>query len=386
MMARLRDLPPLARNAGIVGALALVACIVGGVLDPAAFFAAWLINWLFLLGVALAAMMQVMIHELTGGHWGRVLRPPLEAAMSTLPLVALLAIPLAFGLPSLFEWARPDAVAGSALLQAKQWFLNAPGFIVRNAAWLAAWSAFAWAMRRHLDDDAAQSVRARRRIAVAGLLVYLFTITVVAYDFVASLVPEWSSTAVGLRLGAAQFIAAFAFAVPFAVYDDAARRAAPRASARDFGDFGNLLLTFSMTWAYIAFTQYLIVWGEDLPHETSWYWPRVTTSWHWLGLAVLLLNFAIPVVAMLFRAIKRDPRRLALVCLLALAGQWLDSAWLVAPSLRRDGFALDWLDVAALAAEGGLWLAWIGVCVARETVAREAAPVPGVIDGVRSRG
>lgn len=381
MIALLRDLPPLTRNAGIVGAVALVACIVGGVLDPRAFFAAWLVTWLMLLGIALAAMMQVMIHELTGGHWGRVLRPPLEAAMSTLPLVALFAIPLAFGLPALFEWARPDAVAASPLLQAKQWFLNAPAFVIRNAIWLAAWSAFAWAMRRHLDGHGDEDVRARRRLSVAGLLLYLFTITVVAYDFVASLVPEWSSTAVGLRLGTAQFIAAFGFAVPFAVFDAQARREAPRASARDFGDFGNLLLTFSMMWAYIAFTQYLIVWGEDLPPETSWYWPRVTTSWHWLGLAVLLLNFAIPVVAMLFRAIKRDPRRLAIVCALALAGQWLDSVWLVTPSLRKGGFMLDWLDIAALLAEGGLWLAWVGMLIARAGVARRA-----VVDGAPSRG
>ena len=381
MTPRLRDLPPLTRNAGIIGALALVACIIGGALDPRAFFAAWLVTWLFLLGIALAAMMQVMIHELTGGHWGRVLRPPLETAMSTLPLVAILAIPLAFGLPSLFEWARPDVVAASPLLQAKQWFLNPPAFVIRNAIWLAVWSAFAWALRRRLDGNREEDVRARRRLSVAGLLVYLFTVTVVAYDFVASLVPEWSSTAVGLRLGTAQFIAAFGFAVPFAVLDAQARREAPRASARDFGDFGNLLLTFSMMWAYIAFTQYLIVWGEDLPPETSWYWPRVTTSWHWLGLAALLLNFAIPVVAMLFRAIKRDPRRLAVVCGLALAGQWLDSVWLVTPSLRKDGFALDWLDIAALLAEGGLWLAWIGVLIARG-----AAHEPAAIDGVPSRG
>ena len=381
MMPRFAELPILTRRAGVVGAIALVACIVGGLFDPAAFFAAWLVNWLFLLGIALAAMMDVMIHELTGGHWGRVLRPPLEAAMSTLPLVALLAVPLAFGLPALFEWARPDAVAGSDLLQAKRWFLNGPAFVVRNAIWLAGWSALAWAMRRRLGSDREDDVRARRRLSVAGLLVYLFTITVVAYDFVASLVPEWSSTAVGLRLGTAQFIAAFGFAVPFAVLDARARREAPRATPRDFGDFGNLLLTFCLMWAYIAFTQYLIVWGEDLPHETSWYWPRVTTSWHWLGLAVVLLNFAIPVLAMLFRAIKRNPHRLALVCGLALAGQWLDSVWLVTPSLRPHGFALNWLDVAALVAEGGLWLAWVGMLVARGP-ARE----PIAIEGVPSRG
>jgi hypothetical protein len=367
----------LSRRAGAVGVAALVACVVGGVFDPAAFFEAWLVNWLFLLGIALASMMDVMIHELTGGRWGRVLRPPLEAAMSTLPLLALFAIPLAFGLPALFEWARPDAVASSDLLQAKRWFLNAPAFVLRNAAWLAIWTAFAFALKRRLAGTAHEDVVARRRISVAGLLVYLATITVAAYDWIASLVPEWSSTAIGLRLGVAQFVAALGFAVPFAVLDARARRAAPRATPRDFGDFGNLLLTFSMTWAYIAFMQFFIVWAEDLPRETSWYWPRVETSWHWLGLAVALLNFAIPVVAMLFRAIKRDPGRLAVVCALALIGQWLDSVWLVAPSLHRAGFALHWLDVAVLVAQGGLWLAYVAASLDRARI-DEPLPQAGV--------
>ncbi|HXU67263.1 MAG TPA: hypothetical protein VN707_07880 [Casimicrobiaceae bacterium] len=379
-MTRLRDLPLLSRRAGAIGIVALVACIVGGIFDPPAFFAAWLVNWLFLLGIALAAMMDVMIHELTGGRWGRVLRPPLEAAMATMPLVALLAIPLAFGLSDLFEWARPEAVAASELLRVKQWFLNVPGFIVRNVVWLVAWTAFSWAMRRRLASNTADDVRARARISVAGLLVYLFTMTVAAYDWIVSLVPEWSSTAIGLRLGAAQFIAAFGFAVPFAVLDARARRLAPAITPRDCGDFGNLLLTFVLMWAYIAFTQYLIVWGEDIPHETSWYWPRITTSWHWLGLAVMILNFALPVVAMLFRAIKRNPQRLALVCGLALVGQWLDSVWLILPSLRHDGFAMHWLDVAALFAEGGLWLAFVGLRLTQE-------PLPELTpDGVPAHG
>jgi hypothetical protein len=374
MNERLRDMGPLSRRAGAVGVAALLACIVGGLFDRAAFFEAWLVNWLFLLGIALAAMMDVMIHELTGGRWGRVLRPPLEAAMSTMPLVALFAVPLAFGLPALFEWARPDAVAGSDLLKDKQWFLNGTGFIVRNAIWLAVWIAFARALRSQLQSRGGDP-HARRRLCVAGLLVYLVTVTVAAYDWVASLVPEWSSTAVGLRLGVAQFVAAFGFAVPCAVLDARARKEAPKATARDFQDFGNLLLTFCMMWAYIAFTQFFIVWAEDLPRETSWYGPRLTTSWHWLGLVVGFLNFALPVVAMLFRAVKRNPHALALVCALALAGQWLDSVWLIVPSLHREGFVVHWLDVAALLAQGGLWLAYVTLQIDRlpSTVGNEKA-------------
>jgi hypothetical protein len=352
----LRHLPPLARRAGIAGALALLACVVLAFVDRAAFFQAWLVTWLFLLGIALASMADVMIHELTGGAWGLALRPPLEAAMATLPLLALFALPLALGLPDLFPWAR----AGDTASDAKRWFLNAPSFLLRNAVWLVLWSAFALAMRRQLATGTA-ATPAGRRIAVAGLLVYLFTVTVAAIDWVASLVPAWYSTAIGVRLGTSQFVAAFGFAVPFAVLRGRAAAVRPR----DFQDLGNLLLTFSMTWAYIAFTQYLIVWGEDLPHETSWFVPRALTSWQPLAVVLVALVFAVPTIAMLFRAIKRSAKGLAVVCAIALAGCWLDAFWLVAPSVRPQGFELHAVDLLALVAQGGLWLAAVAVLVER---------------------
>ncbi len=352
-----RDLPLASRRAAIVSGVALVACAIGGALEPQTFFASWLASWLFVVAIALGGMMNVMIHELTGGRWGLVLRRPLEAAMLTLPLCALLALPLAFGLPSLFEWARPGAVAASDMLQQKHWFQNVPGFLVRNAVWLTVWNLFAIALARRLGSARPVDVRARHHLSVAGLLVYLATVTLFAYDWVASLVPDWNSTAVGLRLGSAQFVASVAFTVAFVTLDPRLRAQPPRASARDFGDFGNLLLTVVMFWAYIAYTQYFIVWSEDLPHEASWYWPRVFTSWRWLALVVFGLVFALPFFAMLFRAVKRNPAALGVVCVMALVGEWLDCLWLTVPSLRRQGFDLHWLDFAALIAQGAIWLA-----------------------------
>jgi hypothetical protein len=358
-------LSPLSRVAGSIGLVALTATAIGGWFAPDAFFQGWLVGWLFVLGIALAAMLNVMIHELTGGEWGIVLRPPLEAAMLTLPACAVLALPLAFGLPHLFAWARPDAVAVSELLQAKAWFLNVPSFLIRNAAWLIAWSVLALAFARRLGSARPDDVRARRRIAVAGLLIYLATITVFAYDWIVSLVPEWSSTAAGVRLGAAQFLAAFAFAVAFAVFAPDRRGTGEPPTARDFQDFGNLLLTFAMFWAYIAYMEFFIVWGEDLPRETSWYLPRMKTSWQGLALAVIALDFVLPFGAMLFREVKRNPYALSAVCALVLVGQWLDTVWLALPSLRPGGFTLHWLDIAASVAEIALWLAVVASIVDR---------------------
>jgi hypothetical protein len=343
-----RSWPHARRALGVAALVALIACAVGAWIDTAAFFRAWLVSWLFLLGVALASMAQVMIHEITGGDWGRVLRPPLEAATATLPLVALLALPLAFGLPQLFAWARPDA-AESAMLQAQRWYLSPAFFLLRNAAFLLTWSALGVACLRTVRSDRVRG----RRIAVAGLLVYLFTVTLAAFDWVASLVPGFYSTAIGIRLGTAQFLGSLAFAVPFVAARMRRHETPPR---RDFQDFGNLLLTYAMMWAYIAFTQYLIVWGEDLPVETSWFWPRATTSWRWLVVLVAALEFALPVVAMLFRGVKRSPRAMGIVCALVLAGNWLDTLWLIAPSLAPQGFTLTWLDVCALIGMGALWL------------------------------
>jgi len=347
-------------------ALGLAASAVLGWLDPARFFPAWLVSWLFLLGIALAGMAQVMIHELTGGEWGRVLRPPLEASAATLPLLAALALPLAFGLPYLFPWAQHSA-AHDAALEAQRWYLSPAFFLLRNAALLIAWSVLAVAFVRATN---AASPRARP-LAIAGLLIYLFTVTLAAFDWIVSMVPGFYSTAMGVRLGAAQFVASLAFAVPFVLVGVNARARPP---ARDLQDFGNLLLTYAMMWAYIAFTQYLIVWGEDLPVETAWYWPRATTSWRGLVIVVVALEFAIPVIAMLFRAVKRTPQGIAVVCLLALAGQWLDLLWLIAPSLEPRGFALHWIDLLALLGMGSLWLLVLLAIADRLPVRSAAVP------------
>jgi hypothetical protein len=381
MKAWWRALPTLSRRSAIVGVVALVIAILAGVSDAQRFFEAWLPTWLFLLGIALGAMASVMIHELTGGEWGKVLRPVLEASMLTLPLVALLAVPLAFGLPHLFPWARADA-ASDELLQARRWFLNTPGFVVRNIVWLVVWSALALMLAARLPDRTESGRRAARRISVAGLLIYLGSVTIAAYDWIASLVPDWASTAIGLRLGAAQFVAAFAFAVTFAALRARARHAEPQATPGDYRDFGNLLLTFTLMWAYIAFTQYLIVWGEDLSSEISWYYPRARTTWVWLGMAVVALEFALPVVAMLFRSVKMRAAPLATICALALVGQWLDCVWLTLPSMRTAGFALHWLDVVVLLAQGGVWLAALAAVVERVGLPRPvASPIEASVRG-----
>ena len=352
-----------------VGSAATVAAVVAGIAAPAGFFAAWLFAWLCVLAIALGALANVMIHELTGGEWGFVIRPALESALGTLPIVGLLGIPLLFGLPHLYPWAA--AHPGDALLAAKSWYLNTPFFTLRAIACFIVWSALAFALRRQWRLRRTNAAGAPqpdlRALSIAGLIVYALTMTLAATDWIMSLSRDWYSTGFGLFVLISQALVAFAFAVAASVASGAlagapsthARIPADAMSeapsvARDAQDLGNILLMYVMMWAYLAFTQFLIIWAEDLPSEIGWYVMRSTRGWKALAIVIFLLLFVLPFAAMLFRRFKRDPARLGVLCAIVVVGCVLQFAWQVLPPFAAEpmGFAL-----LALAGVGGLWAA-----------------------------
>jgi len=347
---------------------ALAAAITGSALTAAAYwldrphvFQSWLFVWLFFLGIALGSMVNVMIHELTGGAWGFAVRPPAEAAMATLPVLALLGLPLAFGLGDLYPWARESDGA-------RRWYLNAAAFEVRAVVYFALWIGISSALLRYWRAGATNAASpprpALRRLSIAGLLVYAVTMTLAAVDWIMSLSADWYSTTFGLLVMVGQSLSGFAFTVAFAVFAGYLHDGSPNA-ARNAQDLGNLLLTFVMLWAYLAFTQFLIIWAEDLPPEIGWYVLRADAKWRALAIAVLALQFALPMIAMLFRSFKRSPRRLAGLCAIVLVAHWGELLWLVAPPSRTEGFALRWTDVAATLAISGFWLASLLSILAR---------------------
>lgn len=350
-----------------IGIVATIVVAIAGSADPSRALAAWLFAWLGVLGIALGALANVMIHELTGGEWGFVIRRPLESAMGTLPVVALLGVPLAFGLPHLYPWAAPHA--DDALLAAKAWYLDAPFFIVRALAYFAIWIALATAMRRqwrrHRSNATRAGAPALRALSIAGLILYALTMTLAAVDWIMSLVRDWYSTGFGLLVLTSQALGAFAFAVAVSAVTGAMRGANAVADvrndamverpnpARDAQDLGNILLMYVMMWAYLAFTQFLIIWAEDLPSEIGWYVARATPHWKALAIVVLLLQFVAPFVAMLFRGFKRDPMRLGALCAVVLLAHVLQIAWQVLPAFAG---VPAWIAVLALIAVGALWL------------------------------
>lgn len=346
------------RSAWIVGVVAAVLLVVDAFVDLRGVFFSYLFVWWFLLGIPLGSMAILMVHNLSGGAWGERIRPALEAAMRMLPVVLVLSLPLWFGLNELYPWARPGDVDASPLLQGKAWYLERDFFFLRGAVYFVVWLALAhllrkWSFARAAGGDTGEA-RRLRAISALGLLAYGFTVTFAAVDWVMSLFPEWYSTTFGLLSGIGQALSAFAFAIVCAARG---QRDADERTASAFQDLGNLLLMFVMTWAYLAFTQYLIIWAEDLPNEIVWYLPRVQTSWRWVAIILVVFHFALPFLVLLSRRAKRAPQTLGMLAAMLLLAHLVDAFWLVMPAFRPAGFAVAWSDLLAVLALGGIWLA-----------------------------
>jgi hypothetical protein len=292
----------------------------------------YLFAWLLFLGVALGGMANLMLHNLTGGPWGLAVRPTFLAAARLVPLAALLGIPVLVGMRHLY----PIADSG--------WF-GAPFFVARSAFYLLVWSAFGLFLRTSTAWSA------------IGLIVYVFTMSLAATDWIASLMPQWYSTGFGLVVAIGQMLGAMALAVAYI----GLRRGPPHGPAprQVFLDLGNLLLMYVMTWAYLAFMQFLIIWVGNLPREIAWYVPRLQTGWVALGVILVVFHFFAPLAILLFRTAKRSPLFLGSLAAALFAVHVIDVYWLVAPSVRPDGFHVALGDLVALAAACALWwFAW----------------------------
>jgi len=358
------------RIAAVVGAAGALLWVFATRADRAGAFQSYLFVWWFLLGISLGSLAILMVHNLTGGGWGESIRPTLDAAARLLPWSLVLALPLLLGLHDLYAWSRPGA-ADDPLLRTKAWYLNVGFFVVRNAVYFAAWLALAHWLRRcsfARGPDASVEEKDRlRAVSAIGLLVYGVTVTFAAIDWIMSLMPQWYSTTFGLLAGIGQALSAFSFAIVCTAWSDRvaadAKRTAgatgpkPGELASRFHDLGNLLLMFVMTWAYLAFTQYLIIWAEDLPNEIAWYLPRVETSWRVVALGLVVFHFALPLLVLLSRRAKQAPRVLGMLAVLLLLAHLMDAWWLVVPAFRTDGVTLAATDPLAVAGLGGLWLA-----------------------------
>jgi hypothetical protein len=349
------------RGCLIVGAGALALCLLGGWFSRQQFFQSYLFAYIFWLGIALGCLAIVMLHNLSGGAWGVIIRRPLESGMKTLPLMALLYVPLLFGLSGLYQWARPEALAGDALLRHKAPYLNVPFFVARAALYFALWTGAAFFLSRWADENDRSAdprlILRQRLLSATGLLLYVVTVTFASIDWTMSLEPHWYSTIYGVHFFGGHGLAAFAFIILVTVILAQDARFAGIVQPAYFRDLGNLLLAFVMLWAYFAYSQWIIVWSGNMPEEISWYLHRNRGGWQWIIIALIVFHFILPFLLLLSRKVKRPAAALCAVAASIVVMRLVDIFWYTAPAFNPGHFTIHWMDIAAPIGLGGIWLA-----------------------------
>ncbi len=360
LVPELKNLQSKLMMAGGIGA---ALCGIGLVMNPAQFVRSFLPAYMWMLSVALGSLGLAMVHQVSGGAWGVVIRRILGAASRTLPLLTILFIPIALGLHALYPWADAAHVAGDPILQWKQPYLNVPFFLARAAIYFIAWNAIAFFLNKwSVEQDTTGDPSASRRmqlVSAGGLLAYGLTITFASFDWLMSLEPHWFSTIYGVLIMGGQALSAMAFSIIVLAW--LVRRAPfnELITANHFHDLGNLMMGFTMLWTYFGFSQYLIIWAANIPEETEWYIHRTAAGWQFIALVLVIFHFAVPFLVLLHRAIKRNAALVSRVAALILVMRFFDLYWLSAPAFAHGGGPhVHWLDVALPISLALIWLGY----------------------------
>jgi len=343
----------------VFGVILGIAGLVGAMANAPRFFQAYLFAWLFWCGMALGGFGLLMMHHLVGGRWGFPVRRFFEAGVGTLPWVAVGFVPLLFGLHDLYAWANPAIVHADEVLQRKQVYLNPTAFIIRMLIYFGFWIWMMIYLRRlsRAQDSGPdpEPTRRMRTFSGPGVVLFFLTATFADIDLVLSLEPDWYSTVFAAIIIIGNALAVLAFSIVLLARWSDREPYARLLSPEVWHHLGNLLLAFVMLWAYLAFSQLLVIYSGNLPNEIVWYLHRCYGGWKTVALLLGLMHFAIPFAILLFRKTKRRGQVLARIAWLVLIAHVLDIYWLVIPTFAPHGVRIGWLDVLLFVAFGAIW-------------------------------
>lgn len=343
-----------------VGLLGLAASAFGFMQDRDAFAVSWLMGWTYWFYLSLGALGWLLIFHLTSGRWGYVIQRPLEAAARLMPVMLLLFVPVLLCMHNLYEWTHEEVIATDKLVQHKLAYLNEQGFMIRLFVYFAIWTLLAYVMsglsRGAKADGNPETVKRIRQVAAPGLVLFALAATFASFDWLMSLEPHWFSTIYGAVFMVAGGLSMMLFLAVLMHHLGKREPLKHVITAQQFHDFGNWCFAFTILWTYMNFSQFIIIWSANLYEETFWYLHRAKGGWIEVSILMAVLLFAIPFVLLLFKSNKRNSGRLAAIAVAMLIARVLEVYWLVGPTFRKEALALHWMDGAALAGIGGVWL------------------------------
>lgn len=358
-------------RAGLIGIVALIIGIFGWIKWPEQFYPAYLMSFMLVLGFALGSMGLLMLQHLTSGYWGIMLRRPAEAATRTLPLLVILFLPIAFGgFQHLYtRWTDPAEVAKAPLSQFQKSWLTESGFEVRAAVYFALWLGLmvifnVWSRRQDVDREDRGLRRNLKMLSGPGIIMYVFSISFAAIDWVMSINPHWASTIYGFLYVAGQLISSMALMIITVILLARSGVFAQVLKQRYLHDMSKLLFAFLLLWAYFDFSNLLIIWSGNQPDEISFFLPRYYGIWGGVSIFIVVFHFFVPFFVLLSQDIKRKPRLMIYVASWMIFMRVVDLLWLTHPDLPNA--RITWMDVVLPIALTGIWLAFYGWQLKRE--------------------
>ena len=360
---------------GIGGSLLLARGSEGG-MDH--LLETYLVSFAFFLSISLGALFFVLLQHCTRAGWSVVVRRVAEALAGNVWLMAVLAIPVVLGMDHLYHWTDTAAAAHDPLLAGKLGFLNPSFFIVRLIAYFIIWGVMASFLHRtsiaqDKSGDPALTLR-MERFSAPGMVLFALSLNFAAFDLLMSLDPHWFSTIFGVYYFAASVVA-FLAVMPKILYGLQTRGILKNAvTVEHYHDFGKLLFGFTVFWAYIAFSQYMLIWYGNLPEETEWFLKRQTGEWTTVSLILIFGHFVVPFLLLVSRFIKRRPLLLALTGGYVALMCWVDIYWLAIPEFSPGVARFGLLDVLCFLGMSGVFSAVVLFRLSRHSVIAEKDP------------
>ncbi|HLJ86476.1 MAG TPA: hypothetical protein VKZ53_06610 [Candidatus Angelobacter sp.] len=359
-------IPRWSRIAFIVGVLFSIGAAIGAFMNWTQFLRSWLLAFMFWLAPTLGSLVLLMLQYVSGGNWGRFGRRPWEAASGwPMALMFICWLPIVVGMKTniLYPWTAMDPkILGEAKAA---YYLNPTLFIIRGLIYFAIWGALAWRLRRWSHEEEAGKTTPAAAVSIenlsgAGIVLYGLTITFASVDWVMSLNPTWWSTVWGMLFMVGQALTAFALTILLLVQLSSDKPLEGIFRKDHLHDFGKLTFAFVILWAYLSFSQWLIIWSGNMVDEIRWYLDRLRGGWQTIGVALICFHFVLPFALMLSRNLKRNRRKLAAVALWLVFMRLLDLFWLIEPNFHNAKgeveFHISPLDIVNFLAVGGLWL------------------------------
>ncbi len=356
-----KGIPAPLKNAGLILlAIGLVLSLLGIFTEPERSAFNNIILLMMLISVSVGSLFLISLEYIAGAVWSTPFRRIFEHLASIVLILPIVALPILFNLHDVFHWMHHEVVEADPILQSKAPYLNETFFLVRVGFYFAVWILFYFLLvsNSKKQDKTKDQKLTKRNVAISAVFLPVFALTISfsAIDFMMSLEPHWFSTIFGVYYFAGTVLASLAAGTFIMVYLAKHNLLFKGISEDHYYSFGALLFAFINFWAYIAFSQFLLIWYANLPEETIWYLQRWEGSWMYISILTIFVHFFVPYFGLLSQPSKMNPKRLMTMSVWIILAHFLDLYWIVMPTFSEHGFVFGWIEL-------GYFLLGLGIII-----------------------